>query len=163
MIRYSSTGKVRASAAEKIQAEVGSIRRRWWQGALGFDPGEIDGPVVLSGAVPLFRAGGIPDEDELFMAFADAAFILERLEGWSKRFRIKWHIHMNGDDWGAVDPTGLSRPLLDQMEKWARRAGAASLGKGRWAVSAERHAALDRKHKGGGSGEGGRASGSPPE
>ena len=148
MIRYESTGRVGVSSARKIQKEVGAIRRPWWNGALGFDVDEIDQPVVLSGSTPLFRARGIPDGDDVFMAFADAAFVLERLSDWSRRFKIKWHIGMNDDDWGSIDPSGFSRPLLGQMNKWARRARAAPAGDGTWSVSGERHEELFRKHKG---------------
>lgn len=146
MLQYASTHKVGASAARKIQAEVPEIRRSWWRGAIGFDVDEIDQPVLLSGSTPLFHPRGIPDEDDLFMAFADAAFILERLAAWSKRFGIKWHLRMNDDDWGSIDATGLSRPLLGQMEKWARRARVLSGGRGKWTIPEERRAELFRRH-----------------
>jgi hypothetical protein len=149
MLRYASTGKVGSSAARKIQEEIGQIRRPWWRGAIGFDVDETGQPVDLSGATALFhKKQGIPDEDDLFMAFVDAAFILDRLADWSNRFKIKWNIGMNEDDWGAIDPTGLSRRLLKQVEKWARRARVPSGKSGRWGISAERHEELFRKHKG---------------
>ncbi|HXX92911.1 MAG TPA: hypothetical protein VEN81_04710 [Planctomycetota bacterium] len=148
MIEYTTPGRVRAAHARIIQEEIGQIGRRWWLGALGLEPGVIDGPVVLSGSTPLFRGRGIPDPDDLFMAFGDAAFIVDTLEDWARRFTLKWHIRMNGDDWGAIDPTGLSRPLLDQMEKWARRAGVGPRDKGAWPVSAERREVLFRAYPG---------------
>ena len=148
MIRYSSTGNVGQSAARKIQEEIGTIKREWWQGAIGFDVESFGQPQVLSGQTPLFHQTGIPDEDDLFMAFADAAFILDRLASWSKRFKIKWHLRMNDEDWGSIDPTGLSRALLDQMEKWSRRARVVSEGRGRWTVPEDRRADLLRRHSG---------------
>jgi hypothetical protein len=148
MIEYASTGKVGVSAAGKIQEEAGAIRRPWWRGALGFDADRSDGPVILSGRTPLFHAGGIPDEDDLVMAFADASFIVAQLAAWAKRFRIKWRLRMNGEDWGAIDATGLTRPLLNQMVKWARRAGAVECEKGVWAVPGERLEELSRRHQG---------------
>ena len=148
MIEYASTGRVGVSAALKIQEEVAAIRRPWWRGALGFDADPSDGPVFLSGQTPLFHAGGIPDEDDLFMAFADASFIVAQLAAWAKRFKIKWHLRMNGEDWGAIDATGLTRPLLKQMAKWARRVGAVETERGVWGVSDERLEGLARKHKG---------------
>jgi hypothetical protein len=60
MIQYSTTGKVRASAAGRILEEAGAIRRPWWRGALGFDADLSGGPVHLSGETPLFRGGGDP-------------------------------------------------------------------------------------------------------
>ena len=148
MIRYESTGKVGVSAARKIQEEIGAIARTWWQGALGFDVGEIVHPVLLSGSTRLFHGPGIPYEDDVFLAFADAAFILDHLRRWSKEFKIKWHVRMNDDDWGSIDPSGFSGPLLGQMAKWARRAGAFEIKKGTGSVSSERHADLMRIYKG---------------
>lgn len=147
MIRYESTGKVGVSAARKIQGEVGAIRRTWWQGALGFDVGEIEQPLVLSGSTKLFHGPGIPDEDDVFMAWTDASFILEHLRRWSKQFKIKWHLRMNEDDWGSIDPSGLSRPLLNQMVKWSRRIGAVEIEKGTWVAPGERLDELMRKYR----------------
>jgi hypothetical protein len=148
MLRYESTSKVSASTALKIRDELESLTRAWWRGAIGFDLEDPAGPVTLSGSTPLFHPQGIADEDDLFMAFSDAAFIIERLAGWSKRFKIKWHVRMHDDDWGAVDASGLSRPLMNQMEKWARRAKGVSQGNGRWSVPEDRRAALLDRHKG---------------
>ena len=148
MIRYESTGRVGVSAVRKIQEEIGAIGRVWWQGALGFDVGEIDRPMVLSGSTKLFHGPGIPDADDVFMAWTDALFILERLSDWSKRFKIKWRIGMNDDDWGSIDPSGFSGPLLGQMKKWARRVGAREIEKGTWVVPGERLDELTKKYKG---------------
>ena len=148
MLRYASTGKVGASAIRRIQEEIGGLRRPWWRGAIGLDVEETGQPAVLSGGTALFHAQGIPDEDDLFMAFADAAFILDRLADWAKRFRIKWHLRMNGDDWGAIDPTGRSGPLAGQMEKWARRARVSPAEGGAWIVDEDRRAGLLRRHAG---------------
>jgi len=147
MLEYASTRKVSASAARKIQEEIGAIRRTWWRGAIGLEAEERDTPSILSGSTPLFHAQGIPDEDDLFLAFSDAAFIAERLADWSKRFTIKWHLAMNGDDWGAIDASGFSPQLLGQMDKWARRAKVAPAGKGSWAIPEERRASLLRKYE----------------
>lgn len=147
MLEYASTRKVSASAARKIQEDIGAIRRTWWRGAIGLEAEGAEAPALLSGSTPLFHGPGIPDEDDLFLAFADAAFIVERLADWSKRFTIKWRLTMNGDDWGAIDASGFSPMLLGQMEKWARRARVAAAGKGSWAVPEERRASLLRKYE----------------
>lgn len=145
MIRYESVGRVKPSAAGKILGETGALDRRWWNGRLGLDVEEEGRPSVLRGQTPLFHARGIPDGDDLFMAFGDALFILRRLSDWAARFGIKWRITMNGEDWGAVDPGGLTRPLVEQMDKWAGRAGAARSGPRDWAVSeARREELLER-------------------
>ena len=76
------------------------------------------------------------------MAFADAAFILGRLANWAKRFRIKWRIRMNDEDWGAVDPGGLTKPLREQMGKWSRRAKVVENGPASWFIPEDRREAL---------------------
>ena len=105
-------------------------------------------PQVLSGSTALFHKSDIPDEVDLFMAFADASFIAQILARWAKRFKVKWHVRMNDEDWGSIDPTGLSRPLRDQMEKWSRRARVLSEGKGKWPIDEARRAELLRRHAG---------------
>lgn len=142
MLRYESAGRIGVSEIRKILAETGTIDRKWWRGALGFDAERMDRPAVLSGATPLFHPQDIPDEVDLFMAFSDAAFIVGRLADWSKRFTVKWHLTMNGDDWGAIDASGLSPALLGQMEKWARRVGVYSRGKGQWSIPEDRRTDL---------------------
>ena len=90
MLRYESAAKVGVSAVQSIIEEIGAIRRTWWRGALGLDPSEEGRPALLSGKTVLFHAHGIPDEDDVFMAFADAAFIVGRLSDWAKRYKIKY-------------------------------------------------------------------------
>jgi hypothetical protein len=144
VLSYESAGRVKAADAARIRDEAGAIARAWWRGALGFD--EEKG--ILSGATPLFHSSGIEEADDLYMAFCDAAFLVERLADWAKRFKVKWRLRMHDDDWGAVDPTGPTRPLLDQMDKWARRVRAGLEGKGRYVVSEERRAELLERHAG---------------
>src|SRR5436190_23573060 len=117
MLQYESTAKVRASSARTILEDIAGIERDWWRGALGIDASNEDRPAILSGRTALFHKGGIPDADDLFMAFTDAEFILRQLIAWSKKHTIKWHVRMNDEDWGAVDPSGLTKPLIEQMGK----------------------------------------------
>ncbi len=140
MLRYETTGKVKAAAARTILEEAAAIDRAWWNGGLGFETEEAEGPVELSGRTPLFRAG-VAMEDDLFMSFADMAAIVERLADWAKRFRLKWHLTMHGDDWGAVDSTGPTPPLQEQMKKWSKRAKVAPAGKA-WIIPEERRQEL---------------------
>lgn len=146
MLRYETTGKVKAAAARTILAEAAAIDRAWWNGGLGFETDEAEEPVELSGKTALFRAG-VPMEDDLLMAFADMLLIVERLTDWAERFRLKWHLTMNGDDWGAVDSTGPTPPLKGQLKKWSKRAKVAPTGKA-WAVSEERRKEILSRHAG---------------
>lgn len=146
MLDYETTGRVRAAAVRAIRADLAGIERDWWRGALGLDASDEDHPSILSGRTALFHKTGIPDGDDLFMAFADAAFILGRLGDWSKRHKIKWHLRMNGDDWGAVDPSGLTKPLLEQMGKWAHRIRIFPSGRDTWFVPEDRRAELLARH-----------------
>src|SRR6188768_690745 len=98
MLQYESTSRVKASSIRSIRKDLTQIDRDWWRGALGLDATDEDRPSTLSGRTALFYKGRIPDADDLFMAFADAAFLLERLAGWAKKHKIKWHVRMHDDD-----------------------------------------------------------------
>jgi hypothetical protein len=148
VLRYESAAKVGVAAVQKILEEIGSIRRDWWHGALGVDPSDDDKPAILSGKTALFHVSGIPDEDDVFMAFADAAFIVEKLADWAKRYKIKWKVQMRDEDWGAVDPTGLTKPLREQMGKWSHRAKVFETGPASWAIPVERREALLARYAG---------------
>ena len=148
MLRYESTAKVGVSAIHSILEETGSIQRNWWKGALGLDPSEEGRPAILSGKTALFHAHGIPDDDDVFMAFADVAFIVGRLADWAKRFKIKWRVRMRDEDWGAIDPTGLTKPLREQMGKWSGRARVFECGPAAWFIPEDRREALLARHGG---------------
>lgn len=149
MLRYESVGQVKASAVRAIFREIGAIDRTWWHGTFGLDASDLDRPAILCGKTALFHAAGkIRDEDDVFMAFADAVFILEKLADWARRFKIKWRIRMRDEDWGAVDPTGMTRPLLDQMGKWSGRSGVYQRGKLGWSVPEARRADLLARYAG---------------
>jgi len=148
VLSYESVAQVKPSAIHVITREIDALSRVWWRGAFGLDASEEERPAILSGRTALFHGSAIPDGDDVFMAFADAAFILELLEDWSTRFRIKWRIRMHDEDWGAVDPTGMTRPLRDQMAKWSGRAGVYQTGKLGWSVPEERRAELLVRHAG---------------
>ena len=146
MIQYESTRRVSSSALRSIRKDLAQTERQWWCGALGFDASDEDRPSILSGRTALFHKGGIPDADDLFMAFADAAFLLERLAGWAKKHRIKWHLRMHDEDWGAVDPSGFTKPLLDQMGKWAHRVKVFPSGRDTWFIPEDRRTELLARH-----------------
>lgn len=147
MLQYESAAKVGVSTVRSILEETGTIDRRWWRGGLGLDPSEEGRPAILRGKTALFHPpGSIPDEDDLFMAFADAAFIVERLAAWSKKHKIKWKLRMHDEDWGAIDPTGLTKPLREQMGKWSGRAKVFENGPASWYVPEDRRQALLAKY-----------------
>jgi hypothetical protein len=148
MLHYESTSRVGISAIRSIRKDLGQIEREWWHGALGFDATEEDRPAILSGRTALFHQGGIPDADDLFMAFADAAFLLGRLAGWAKKHKIKWHVRMRDEDWGAVDPSGMTKPLIAQMGKWAHRVKVFPSGRDAWFIPEDRRAELLRRYAG---------------
>ena len=140
MLSYESTGKIGVSAARIIFRECIAVERNWWIGALGIEPSEIERPTELRGETALFGRAGASDDEDLFMAFADAVFILEHLGQWWSRFKIKRHLRMNGDDWGAIDPSGRTGALVSQMDKWAGRAKVAWSSRGKWVVDEDRRA-----------------------
>lgn len=147
MLRYESAAKVGVGAVRAILAEIGAIDRVWWRGALGLDPSEDERPAILSGKTALFHpAGKIPDEDDVFMAFADAAFIVQRLGDWAKRYTIKWKLSMRDEDWGAVDPSGMTKPLREQMGKWSGRAKVFESGPLEWFIPEDRRQELLAKY-----------------
>jgi hypothetical protein len=148
LLTYESTGRVKSSAVRAIREEIQAIDRDWWKGALGLDAADDEHPTVLSGRTALFYKSAIPDSDDLFMAFADATFILARLAAWAKKHKIKWHLRMFDDDWGAVDPSGLTKPLLEQMGKWAHRLKIFPNGRDTWFVPDDRRMELLARHAG---------------
>jgi hypothetical protein len=143
MLRYSTAARVGEGAARRILEAAAALRRDWWKDPLGLDR---TGDRTLEGRSALFHSGGIPDADDLFMAFADAVFILERLGAWAREERLKWRFTMHDDDWGALDPSGPDPVLRRALDKWAGRVRAERLPKGRYAVSEERRAGLLARH-----------------
>lgn len=147
MLRYETTAKVGVAAVRHILDEISAIERVWWHGRLGLDPSDDARPAILSGKTALFHSRtSIPDEDDVFMAFADAAFIVERLAAWAKKYKIKWKLQMYDEDWGAIDPTGLTKPLREQMGKWSGRAKVFETGPASWAIPEDRREALLAKY-----------------
>jgi hypothetical protein len=145
MLRYESASKVGASAVNAILSEAAGVQRQWWQGTLGFENEPATAPVVLRGITPLFRSN-VPLEDDLFMAFGDMVAIVDLLADWSVRFNVKWRLHMNDEDWGAIDPTGPTPMLLDQMTKWSKRAKVPAAGRSKWLIPDTRRRDIGDRH-----------------
>ena len=102
--------------------------------------------MILKGGTPLFRSNALL-EDDLFMSFGDMSFIVDRLAGWAAAHGVKWRLHMHDEDWGAIDPTGPSQMLLDQLTKWSKRAKVPSAGKAKWLIPDTRRREIGQKHK----------------
>ena len=145
MLRYESASKVAASAVNSILSEAAGVQRQWWQGTIGFKNEAATSPVILRGMTPLFRSN-VPLEDDLFMAFGDMVAITDLLADWAVRFGIKWRLFMHDEDWGAIDPTGPSQMLLDQMTKWSKRAKVPPAGRSKWSIPDTRRRELGDRH-----------------
>jgi hypothetical protein len=145
MLKYESASKVGLSSARSILAEAAAVDRAWWNGALGFENLEPAAPEVLKGGVSLFRPG-VGLEDDLFMAFSDMAVVVDLLSDWASRFGVKWHLFMDDEDWGTIDPTGPSQVLLDQLRKWSRRAKVPEAGKAKWLIPDTRRRDISGRH-----------------
>ena len=145
MLRFESASKVGVSAARRIQAEASGVDRPWWYKPLSFENADPKAPEFLKGGISLFRPG-VPLEDDLFMAFGDMAAVVDLLSGWAKDHGVKWHLFMDADDWGTIDPTGPSQVLLDQLKKWSKRAKVPEAGKGKWLIPDTRRRDISMKH-----------------
>ena len=145
MLCFESASKVGVSAARAILAEAEGVDRDWWQRPLTFENGEPAAPEVLKGGISLFRPG-VPLEDDLFMSFGDMAAVVELLSGWSKAHGVKWHLFMDEDDWGTIDPTGPSHLLLEQLKKWSKRAKVPEAGKAKWLIPDTRRRDISSRH-----------------
>ncbi|HEX7901595.1 MAG TPA: hypothetical protein VF950_27800 [Planctomycetota bacterium] len=145
MLRFESASKVGVSAVRAIVGEAAGVDRQWWHKPLSFENAAPQAPEYLKGGISLFRPG-VPLEDDLFMAFGDMAAVVELLSGWAKAHGVKWHLFMNADDWGTIDPTGPSQVLLGQLKKWSKRAKVPDAGKGQWLIPDTRRRDISMKH-----------------
>jgi hypothetical protein len=146
MLIYESAAKVGVAAAKAILEEAAGVDRVWWCGAVGFERTVAPkAPEILKGGTPLFRPG-VPLEDDLFMAFGDMTAIVDLLSGWAKAHGVKWHLFMDADDWGTIDPTGPSQVLLDQLKKWSKRAKVPEAGKAKWMIPDTRRRDISGRH-----------------
>jgi hypothetical protein len=80
--------------------------RLWWCESIAFFP-HRKYPGHLVGATKLFlledvEEGVVTLDDDLFMAFYDARFILWTLAGWSERHGISWNLILSGEDAGQI-------------------------------------------------------------
>jgi hypothetical protein len=115
-LTYQTTKPVKAAIKNAILAEVARINpaREWWSESLIFFEVKrrAKGPTPLTGDTKLFRADEADDDDDEFMGYRDAAFIVQQLVRWSHEHGIDWVLEMVGADVGtitagAVEPAGL--------------------------------------------------------
>jgi hypothetical protein len=85
--------------------------REWWtEGILFFDDPEQPG--VLSGSSKLFRGGGVVEvDDDSFLAWRDAQFIISRLAHWGSNFGLVWRLSYDGGELGRVDAAGADHAV----------------------------------------------------
>lgn len=145
MLHFESASKVGLSAQRAILREMADVERPWWHKPPSFENAEPAGPEFMKGGMALFRPG-VPLEDDLFMAFGDMTALVELLGGWSKAHGVKWHLFMEKDDWGTIDPTGPSQLLLDQLKKWSKRAKVPEAGRGKWMIPDTRRREISDRH-----------------
>lgn len=115
-ITYSTLEPVTAPVRKAIEAEAKrlNLERDWWCENIIFFK-HRDKPKHLVGDTKLFIVGIEDDfdneeeeqsedafDDDLFMAFYDARFILLTLAKWSQEFGVSWEVSMAGETVGSV-------------------------------------------------------------
>lgn len=141
-LTYKTTTAVAAKVKAAILADAKRINRErnWWcEGLCFFEPRPKTGRVI--GDTKLFFAGVYSDEDEEgglhdvdaddddFMGFRDAAFIVRQLVHWSAEHGVDWTLEMSGVEMGTIragtlDPANLfgcdKAPTAAAQKKAAR-------------------------------------------
>ncbi len=124
-ITYTTLEPVTAPVRKAIEADAKRLNteRDWWCENIIFFK-DSKQPKHLTGDTKLFLIGFeevLEDDDDedndaldddLFMAFYDARFILLTLANWSKEFGVSWNVFMGGEIigevvGGTIDPKGL--------------------------------------------------------
>jgi hypothetical protein len=144
-LSYITTAAVPAKARTAIleDAEGVNLGREWWCESINFFT-DKKRPKHLIGDTKLFFAGMYSDpdaedglmevdtDDDNFMAFRDAAFILQQLMRWSKAHGVDWTLEMAGGDLGKITKGKLKPAGLfgcDKAETKADEKKAAKLHK----------------------------------
>lgn len=144
-ISYTTTAAVSAKARNAILADAERVNkeREWWCESIIFFTDKKRSKLLV-GDTKLFFPGMYSDpdaedglmevdaDDDNFMAFRDAAFILQQLMRWSKLHRVDWTLEMAGGDLGKItkgklEPAGLFES--DKAETKADERKAAKLHK----------------------------------
>jgi uncharacterized protein YjbI with pentapeptide repeats len=111
-LSYRTTDSVPVEVRKAILAAARQLNRQrpWWgEGLVFFTDPKWRG--YLTGDTKLFRSRG-GDEDDQFMAFHDARFILLTLARWSREHGLSWVVEMEGEEvgriaGGTITPAGL--------------------------------------------------------
>jgi hypothetical protein len=125
-LTYTTTAPVGAAVRKAVEADAKRLNggRAWWCEGFAFFK-HRKRPAHLTGDTKLFFAGvfsddddedgglvEVHDDDDQFMGFRDAAFVVRQLCHWSAEHGIDWALEMAGADvgtvtGGAVAPAGL--------------------------------------------------------
>ena len=122
-LSYQTTAPVTAKVKAAILADAERINadRRWWcESFVFFDPRgrKKKGPAPLTGDTKLFYSSGythdggfveVDGDDDDFMGFRDAAFIVRQLVEWSREHGIGWSLEMAGAELGTA-AAGATQP-----------------------------------------------------
>lgn len=128
---YRSAGSLDTQVRGTIVRESEQLREThdWWCEKIWFFDNHLlfEEENMLEGSTKLFYPGGYSDvpgsvvdvdgDEDDFMARRDAAFIIEQLLIWSKRFSITWLIEMADVEFGSISNGKLSRELVSQFQK----------------------------------------------
>jgi hypothetical protein len=133
-LTYTSTKPVSAATRKAVEKEAARVNgeRSWWcEGLIFFT--DRKRPKYLTGDTKLFYAfGGYSDDeggftevdadDDNFMGFRDAKFIVGLLCQWSKTFGVEWVLEMADAELGTIAKGVLTPPGLFECDKPDKKA-----------------------------------------
>ena len=77
---------------------------------------DTDRPGVLSGSSNLFRGGGgVEWDDDSFLVWRDAQFIIGHLAHWASKFGVVWCFSYDRGELGRVDATGTDHEVSNAL------------------------------------------------
>jgi hypothetical protein len=114
-VDYATTQPIAPDVRARVMQAADDINRRreWWtEGICFLDNPERPG--VLSGSSKLFR-GGVEWDDDSFLAWRDAQFIIGHLAHWASKFGLVWCFSYDGGELGRVDATGTDNEVSNAL------------------------------------------------
>jgi hypothetical protein len=114
-LTYETESAVSASARQEIIAAAKELvlSREWWCEPFIFfeHPNE---PERLIGDSKLFiPAEEVSFEDDSFMAWRDAQFIIGKLAEWARGYSLAWRLSMEGHEMGGVTSEGPDQRVAE--------------------------------------------------
>jgi hypothetical protein len=118
-LTYATAQPVSHEAREFVRRAADEINhaRDWWgEGILFIDaPSQ---PSCLVGDSKLFRV--ISDwDDDTFLAWRDAQFIVANLTKWASSFGLTWNLSVEGEKIGTVNATGADKDANEFLSNLA--------------------------------------------